>query len=177
VAPPGGEPAEGEPAAQATPSLYDDIADLATRDVRVALLRLFDALEARIRDLASAWGGLDPHTPKWRDLLDALVEKGVIPKGVASNMTLLDHVRNAAIHGRGEYQEGDVFTALDAGLDLLIALDGIPVQGYEVVETSVVLYRDHGCAEPWEDATGVIVRQFKPRGRSGKRQGPYPTRK
>ena len=170
------EEPEAELAPVVAPSLYDEVTDLASRDVRVGLLRLFDALEARIRDLASAWGGLDPHTPNWRQLLDALVEKGVIPKGVASNVTLLDQVRNAAIHNASEYQQGDVFAALDAGLDLLIALDGIPLQGYEIVEKDVVLYRDEACTQPWQDATGVIVRQRKPKGRTGQRQGPYPTR-
>jgi hypothetical protein len=42
-----------------------EIRDLATRDVRVAFISLIDALEDRVRDLASAVGELDPHTPRW----------------------------------------------------------------------------------------------------------------
>jgi hypothetical protein len=154
-----------------------EIRDLATRDVRVAFISLIDALEDRVRDLASAVGELDPHTPRWQDLLDRLVEKGVIPKGVASNVVLLDRMSSAVVAGDARYREGDALIAIDGGLDLLIALDGIPVQGYEVVETGVVLYKDEDCTEPFTDTTGVIVRQHKPMGRKGKPQGPYPTRK
>lgn len=171
------EGTEEPSAATAGPSdeVADDILQLATQDARVALLKLLDELEARVRDLASAWGGLDSHTPRWQDLLDGLVEKGVIPAGVASNMTLIDEARNTVIHG-GAYWQSDALTALDAGLDLLLALDGIPLQGYEVIETGVTLYRDEACTLPWDDATGVIVRPHKSKGRSGDRQGPFPTR-
>jgi hypothetical protein len=172
---------ESQPEVGAEPRREDDITqyilDLATRDVRVAFIRLLDALETRVRDLASAWGGMDPHTARWQELLASLSEKGIIPSGVASNVTLLDEMRGAVVHGSGAYQEGDALAALDAGLDLLVALDSIPVQGYEVVETDVPLYRDESCTTPWEDVSGVIVRQHKPKGRSGKPQGPYPTRK
>jgi hypothetical protein len=136
---------------------------------------LFDELEARVRDLAAAWGGMDPHTPRWQDLLADLVQKGVMPAGVASNVTLLDQIRNAVVHGDGQIRKGEAFTAIDAGLDVLTALDGIPVQGYEVVRTGVPLYRDPDLTIPWRDSTGVIVRQHKPHGRKGKPQGPYPT--
>jgi hypothetical protein len=169
---------EEAPAVAASPSdeIADDILQLATQDGRVALVKLLDELEARVRDLASAWGGLDPHTPRWQDLLNGLVEKGVIPAGVASNVTLIDEARNTVIHS-GAYWESDALTALDAGLDLLLALDGIPLQGYEVTEAGVTLYRDEACTLPWEDTTGVIVRQHKSKGRSGERQGPFPTRR
>jgi len=152
-----------------------EVLDLASRDVRVAFIRLLDSLEERIRDLAAASGAMDPHTPRWQDLLDDLVEKGVIPRGVASNVTLLDSMRNAVIH-EGYYWESEALTAIDGGLDLLTALDGIPIQGYEVVDPNVTLYRDPECRESW-DVTGVIVRQQKSRGRRGPPQGPYPTRK
>jgi hypothetical protein len=153
-----------------------EILELATRDVRVAFLRLLDRLEARVRDLA-ATTGVDSHVESWQDLLTTLVEKGVVPAGVASNVTLLDHLRHSIVHGSKTNSEGEALTALDAGLDLLIALDGIPVQGYEVVEIGVKLFRDADCSEPWTDTSGVIVRQHKPRGRSGNNQGPFPTRR
>ena len=173
------DPSELPPESTATgrgDGVADEILRLATQDAGVAVLRLADELEARVRDLASAWGDMDSHTPDWHDLLDGLVERGVLPAGVASNVTLVDQVRNSVIH-REAFWERDALAALDAGVDLLIALDGIPLQGYEVFRTDVTLYRDEACQVPWEDTSGVIVRQRKPQGRSGQLQGPFPTRR
>lgn len=96
------------------------ILDLATKDKAAALVRLAIEIERQMALLCKGLG-INLQRSTWREMIDALSQKGVFEPPLAKTLIEFRDVRNQVIHSglRGRVQENMLTRTLDDGLQLL----------------------------------------------------------
>jgi hypothetical protein len=96
------------------------ILELASKDKCAALVRLAIEIEKEMAQLCSE-SGANLHGPTWRQMVEALTQKGILDPVFANALIEFRDVRNRVIHSglRGPIKDDLLTGAIDSGLQLL----------------------------------------------------------
>ena len=124
---------------------------------KVALILLGSKIEHRLRLLAASTGW-----PLRSNELSASVEvlerQGSLPRHAIETVRLFSSVRSKLVHG-GDATEHEILRAIDSGINLLKAIDSIPVATHTVVRADVPIYSDAACTKLRGDVKGLILEE------------------
>ena len=135
----------------------------ATSDPKLALMAVAAELEKQARQALATRGLLgDRQAVSLSQALNELNQYG-FPPNLADTLRLFLDVRNRIIHGAAATND-DALSALDSGLILLRALNGLPNEVNIVYHPGVENFLDADCTQPITDAKGLILETTSPGG-------------
>lgn len=131
----------------------------AAESPQAALMVLSADLERRLRRIAAAMGKDVRKNRSARHTVRDL--EGSLPANLRAAVEEFFAVRNQVAHG-APATERDVLRALDVGLEILRAVDEIPVERNFVEDPSVPLYTEPELENPMPGVHGVLLRTVSP---------------
>jgi hypothetical protein len=135
----------------------------ATSDPKLALMTVAAELEKQARQALATRGLLGSRDAvSLSQALNELNQYG-LPPNLAGTVRLFLDVRNKIVHGKASTND-DAVSALDSGLSLLRALNGLPNEVNIVYHPGVEIFSDAKCTQPITDAKGLILETTSPGG-------------
>jgi hypothetical protein len=121
-------------------------------DRRLILIGLGAEIERRARQVLATIGD-----PTWQETsLGRLLGRLELPANLKEVVGEFRDIRNRIVHGRGA-SDAEVARAVDLGIQILGAIDRIPLQTHVVYKPTVEIFRDQEGREPHEEGHGVIL--------------------
>jgi len=136
----------------------------ASRSPKVALILLATELEREVRQLLASMGLLRrlPSTSLLHSI-QALEERGALPKHLAGSFEHFWSLRNRLVHGH-EANTDDIVRAIDSGLTILRTIQAIPHEINVVYHPGVAVYSDPDGVNTRPEIKAVVLEITSPGG-------------
>jgi|GEM_PF-698444 len=151
--------------------VVNEILDQATKDPKLALMRLKLELERELRNLMGNLGllGNGRRATTMSQSIEALTKRhSLLPSSVLDAMRQFTSVFNLIIHGEDGTRD-DVLRAIDSGLIVYRTLSSIPRSTHVVVHTGMEVFADAKGQERRSDVKAVMVEELSAGGAFRKR--------
>jgi hypothetical protein len=148
----------------------------AARSPKAALMLLGAEIERRLRPFLAATGfhhQVKSNAPL-PDAVDAITTTWHLSTNFRQSVRLFWDVREKIIHGYN-VSDDDVLRAIDSGLLIMNALDGLPREKKVVVSTGVELFADAEGKKPRKGVWGLILENTSSDGKGTRSLQIFPT--
>lgn len=150
-------PSESAVATAAPDAIAERVLTVASSSPKAALLLLAAELERTLTQLLASLGVLGGRDfVAFAEGIAMLSRGGQIPPSLRSSVDLFYRLRNRLVHGKSA-DDDDIMRAIDSGLSILRALEGIPHERHYVYHPGVPIYSDPQCTQVIEGARAVIL--------------------